>query len=261
MPGVAHRLHAHRVAGSRQQAQEPAQHAVDARAHQQALGLGRAHEGAQPARACIAVGGAAAKVLVAQVCQQAARVGVDLRAAFGHALQQRRVVGFGRQVHGHLGRRAAAQGHGRCRAAHEAAAARPRVDLAALLGFGQAAGHGGVVQVQRLGQLAQWGQAVARCQAAAGQVLGQQFGDEQVGRLAAVAQALGPVAGEGVRHAGLIASAVPIDWVHACTQVVRDVVCMGPARCCGSLAVAHQVCVGACAGIRSMKSMPPCPCD
>ena len=146
-----------------------------------------------------------AGVLVVGACRRspgsaAARTG-RRRAISSAALSCMRassagVVRLGRQVHRHLGAAAAAQRQRRRCAAHEACPCRgasrsgracaPRRRRAP-----PSCSSGRSV----VGQLAQRRQAVARREAAAAQVVGDQVGDQQVGRLVARVDAAPPVLG------------------------------------------------------------------
>jgi len=75
-----------------------------------------------------------------------------------------------------------------------------RIDQAALARLGIAARHGRVVELQLGREFAQRGQPVAHGEAAGLDVVGDQLGQQQVGRPGAVAQLLAPVGGDRVHR-------------------------------------------------------------
>lgn len=177
---------------------------MDARAHQHALGGAQRQPLAQPVHAGSTVLARAAEILVAQ---QVVPVGLrhQLRRAVAQMGEQRRFLRFGRQVHRHFGGTAAAQRHARRRPADEGTHASARIDQPALACLGIAARHRRVIQFERISQVAQRRQPVARRQPSAAHVLGDEVGDQQIGRLVARPDALEPEL-RGLVHRGVQAS-------------------------------------------------------
>ncbi len=186
---VGQRLAADRVARAAQRRQHRQQRAVGAGAHQQPVRRRREPAPPEPGERRLPVLPRAAEALVAEQVHQ---VGRHRRQAVPHAPEQLRVLGLGRQVHGEVDQRRAARGR-RAGAApprrrrrrppgHHRALAHPRRDEAAPLRLHVAAGHGGEVQPQRVGEPALRRQPVAGREAAAAEVVRHGVGDGAVMR-------------------------------------------------------------------------------
>ena len=201
--GIGERLHADQLARARQLREQRGQHAVDAGAHQDAVHRRIRQPRPQPVHRCLAVVRRAAEVLVTQHV-----VEVGFHEGPGGAVVQPReqvlILRFGRHVHGHFCAAAAAQAQAGAAGSDEGAGARARVDQAALARLGIAARHRRVVELQVGGQLAQRGQPIAHREPPGADVVGDQIGQQQIGRPGAAAQLLAPVVGDRV-HGELIA--------------------------------------------------------
>lgn len=213
--GVGERFDADQLTRPRQLGEQGGQHAVDAGARQHLIETAIGNAWANPLHAGFAVAHRATEVLVAQ---QVVHVGFGhhARSAFLHAVKQRRILRLGWQIHRHLRATAAAQRHGRAGAADEGAGAGARIDQTALARLGVATRHRRVVEPQLDRQIAQRRQLVTRRQAAGSDVLGDQVGKQQVGRLVARIEVFPPLLGE-LDHGELIASidCIRIDkWMH-----------------------------------------------
>ncbi len=190
--GIGDGFREHGLAGFGEDAEDPQQGAVRAGRHEQPLLRGDQAAAAEPAGGGVLGLGRAAEALVAEQGDQAA---ADLLVPGPHLFDQgRSFFRLGRQVHreidggGEVLRRRGAGGQ-----ADEGAAADLRFDQSAFLRFHIAAGDGGEVDGEALGQVALRRQAVVHREASGPDVVGDGVCDGEVAWFGAAAEVRGPV--------------------------------------------------------------------